>query len=329
MGVSDLTNIVVGLATIFFLWRQNEIFKKQNEIFASQSGASPMHLPNQASLRLQRYWPMLAMAFLTLSIWTALGFDHYTRTSRQSGALSLAIPWTLVVILVAVLYLSRKRIATTSIGEVGPLTILSARWGIGGDAYKDVTGIIRSHAKPGSVNLPASIGLLGDPYPHTVKRLIVEYSFARNWSVDIKENEALSLPEKDGQEQARVEMDKLKARLASITRGAGNPNRSYLEAQAFTQLSEEFAALSWVKKVAIKLLVFHGIADEITLRHVLSNLGLGPEAYILTNLISDLRTCNLLEYKTDNGALKPNPARLKDVEEIVADWNFEFKQSAL
>ena len=37
MSIGDLTGIVVALATIYFLWQQNEIFKKQNPIFAAQS----------------------------------------------------------------------------------------------------------------------------------------------------------------------------------------------------------------------------------------------------------------------------------------------------
>jgi hypothetical protein len=207
---------------------------------------------------------------------------------------------------------------------VAPLRIVSAKWGIDGDAYKDVTDIVRGHCKPGSVNIPASVGLLGNPYPGAVKRLVVTYSFARERWVEVQENKLLSLPETEGQEYSRLETEKARARLAAMTHGASDPNRSYLEAKAYTELSDEFLRLSWAMKVALKILIYHGIIDEGSLKRVMKGLGFGPEDWISIEIIRGLRNCNLLEYRPESGTLRPNPARLRDVEEITADWNFEF-----
>jgi len=78
MSISDLVGILVGLATIYFLWQQNKIFKQQNEIFTAQAGMEKMP-PEPASIRLKRYWPMFAMAALTILTWAAVGFDVYDR----------------------------------------------------------------------------------------------------------------------------------------------------------------------------------------------------------------------------------------------------------
>jgi len=76
--MSDWTGVVVGIATIYFLWQQNHIFRRQNEIFAAQSGGTQMVLP-ETSPRLRRYWPMLAMAGLALLIWAGVLYGYYDR----------------------------------------------------------------------------------------------------------------------------------------------------------------------------------------------------------------------------------------------------------
>jgi hypothetical protein len=55
---------------------------------------------------------------------------------------------------------SKNRAQTASVKPTSaeqPLAIIFAHWGIGGDAYKDVTNVVRDHAKPDSIP-PASIG---------------------------------------------------------------------------------------------------------------------------------------------------------------------------
>lgn len=80
MSIGDWTNVVVGLTSLYFLWQQNQIFRRQNEIFAVQAGASKM--PSEsAKLRIWRYWPMLAMSVMTLGMWAAVAYDIYDRHS--------------------------------------------------------------------------------------------------------------------------------------------------------------------------------------------------------------------------------------------------------
>jgi hypothetical protein len=84
MSVNDWVGIVVGFATIYFLWQQNKIFQRQNEIFAAQAG-NPLHVENSRKARLGRYWPMLAMASLALLTWSAVGYDVYDRHHPRFG----------------------------------------------------------------------------------------------------------------------------------------------------------------------------------------------------------------------------------------------------
>ncbi|MGD0669328.1 MAG: hypothetical protein ABSB23_17355 [Bryobacteraceae bacterium] len=263
---------------------------------------------------------------MTLATQAALGFfrHHEDLTALFLTALVFGS------LLCAALFIYRRRgsqgFTTEPHGNHSgaPLRIIFAKWGIGGDAYRDVTEIVRRHCKPDAVNVPASVGLLGDPYPGAPKQLNVMYSFARVHWVEVKENAPLSLPEEEGKEYSRIETEKSRTRLATATRGASDPNRSYLESKAYTELSDEFFRLSWAKKVALKILIYHGIIDEANLRLVMKGLGFGPDDWISIEIIRGLRNCNLLEYKPESGSLRPNPARLRDVEEITADWNFEF-----
>jgi hypothetical protein len=83
--------------------------------------------------------------------------------------------------------------------ETAPsLQIISARYGIGGTADKDVTGIVRELAKSGSVNIPGRQGLFngffGDPYPLVPKYLKISYSAPAESEVTFNEDAALILP---------------------------------------------------------------------------------------------------------------------------------------
>jgi hypothetical protein len=216
------------------------------------------------------------------------------------------------------LYLSNLRKKQMS----GPLVIRSAKWGIGGDAFKDVTDIVRAHAKPDSINLPASIGVFGDPYEGNPKRLRVRYSFARIHEIEVWEGKgnSLVLPEQEGQEQDRVETEKAKARLAAITRGADDPRRTPLEARAYRELDNQFKNMNWAQKVAMMLLC-DGIAHEQTLAEQMRLMGMGPKDFIMIEVVRGLRASGLVE-SSANGTLRLNQARLKDVEGIVSNWDF-------
>jgi hypothetical protein len=73
--------IINGLGGLYFPWRQNKIFERQNEIFATQAGLSQMpREPHGVSIR--RFWPMFAMTALTLVTWSGVGYDLYDRHSN-------------------------------------------------------------------------------------------------------------------------------------------------------------------------------------------------------------------------------------------------------
>lgn len=77
MSVSDYAGIFVGLATLYLLWQQNQIFRQQNAIFARQEGTI---LPaSDRAPRFRRYWPMVIMGGLTILTWAAVGYDIYER----------------------------------------------------------------------------------------------------------------------------------------------------------------------------------------------------------------------------------------------------------
>jgi hypothetical protein len=77
MSLNDWMGLIVGAATLYLLWQQNQIFRQQNAIFAKQEGATMP--PSDRAAKLKRYWPMLAMAVLMLSTWGAVGYDIYDR----------------------------------------------------------------------------------------------------------------------------------------------------------------------------------------------------------------------------------------------------------
>ena len=176
---------------------------------------------------------------------------------------------------------------------ISPLHIVSARWGIGGDAYKDVTEIVRSHAKPDSVSVPASAGLFGDPYPNTPKQLRVVYSFARQWEVSIKESETLTLPEKLGEEegnpaQYRERLDALLAKEGEVDRilGSGISDTEY---SLFVKVKAAFLALRLCDKVALCRICKAGTISSIELKISLTADGFErPEKSIEILLSKDL-----------------------------------------
>jgi hypothetical protein len=78
MTLNDLTGLLAQIVLIYLAYRQNEIFKRQNAIFAAQAGV-PM-APSEtagAPVLVRRYWPMLAMALLVLLNGAVVAYRSY------------------------------------------------------------------------------------------------------------------------------------------------------------------------------------------------------------------------------------------------------------
>ena len=78
MTAADWGGLVTGVVSVYLLWQQNQIFKRQNEIFAAQS-AGPLAPPKKRIVPFARYWPMIAMAALTVANVIAIGYGAYDR----------------------------------------------------------------------------------------------------------------------------------------------------------------------------------------------------------------------------------------------------------
>jgi hypothetical protein len=111
MSVSDLTAIIVGLVSLYLQRQQNQIFRRQNDIFSAQAGAGTSTMESNKPSTLERYWPMLAMTALTILTWGALGYDYYERHTRPITELSPGLlPWAIVCTLaLTVAYLTYER----------------------------------------------------------------------------------------------------------------------------------------------------------------------------------------------------------------------------
>jgi hypothetical protein len=86
--MDEVVGIIVGIATIYFLWKnnelskeQNQIFREQNDIFRREKTGQPMAPTPRPLTGLRRYWPMLGMAGLAVATWLAVGYDIYDRHS--------------------------------------------------------------------------------------------------------------------------------------------------------------------------------------------------------------------------------------------------------
>jgi hypothetical protein len=186
-----------------------------------------------------------------------------------------------------------------------PLTIISARWGIGGSAYTDVTDIVRAHAGPDSIDIPASIGLLGDPYQGTPKRLVVAYSFARRWEVTINESENLVLPEPRGKEQGNPDLRRAKLDTAMNAVDKVLLGVSQTEYNLFMQFKRDFLALRWCNRVALKR-ICDGTTSSLALGLGLVADGVADPDKIVGQLIGAGFVENNL------GALRPKEPRWLD-----------------
>lgn len=83
MTVSDWGGLFFGAVSVYLLWEQNQIFRRQNEIFAGQ--AEGQNVPSDLRPRsFRRYWPLIAMAVLAFLTWSAIGYDYYDRRTSAS-----------------------------------------------------------------------------------------------------------------------------------------------------------------------------------------------------------------------------------------------------
>jgi hypothetical protein len=85
----DWAGIISGLISIYLLWQQNQIFKKQNEIFAAQAGAKPMRREVPKRSMLTSRWPLLAMAALVILNAAITGYGYYERSQNDPETLRL------------------------------------------------------------------------------------------------------------------------------------------------------------------------------------------------------------------------------------------------
>jgi hypothetical protein len=203
--------------------------------------------------------------------------------------------------------------------SVTPLVILSAKWGIGGDAFKDVTEIVRAHAKSDSINIPVSIGVLHDPYPHVAKRLKVEYSFARKWWVDIPEGQNLILPETIGQEQATIETERARQRVQQIKQITASAATSATEDRVYNRLRNDFDSLSWAQKLAL-LCIYRGapLIHLDSLAQTVRSFGFGMD--IRNDILFPLLNKSTLVKMNDVKDIELHPSHHKIVEELLEKW---------
>jgi hypothetical protein len=74
-----LTDWIQTGAVIYFAWQQNQIFKRQNEIFANQVGRPATQTNTSQVLKLlERYWPMAVFVAIT-------GYDIYDRHANENA----------------------------------------------------------------------------------------------------------------------------------------------------------------------------------------------------------------------------------------------------
>jgi len=75
--MGEVSTVLTNLVTIIFLWQQNQIFKKQNEIFAVQAGLARPEMRNASRPWLKEYWPFVAWVFLAFLTLGVLGYGYY------------------------------------------------------------------------------------------------------------------------------------------------------------------------------------------------------------------------------------------------------------
>ncbi len=86
--------IIVGVFQTYLMWMQNEIFKKQNEIFEFQAGKGKLDMNENSSrsAKVKRYWPLALMALFALVSWGSVLFAYYENVYRAARILDFDQP---------------------------------------------------------------------------------------------------------------------------------------------------------------------------------------------------------------------------------------------
>jgi hypothetical protein len=83
-SITIIGGVISAASSIYFPWRQNKIFERQNAIFSAQAAQGGVVVaPDTTQHKLSRYWPMIVMLFLAVAMWGAVGFDYYDRHSTR------------------------------------------------------------------------------------------------------------------------------------------------------------------------------------------------------------------------------------------------------
>jgi hypothetical protein len=197
---------------------------------------------------------------------------------------------------------------------VASFAIVSAKWGIGGNAHKDVTDIVRSYVKADSVSLPVSKSIFGDPYPGEEKVLTVVYSVARQWEVRHKESDNLVLPEKDGEEQSRKEMEARHTQLAKIQASIQSPGEALLatltetEYRLFLSTEYQFKTLNYRSQLAARRIHQKASVPVSEFRERWETDGFGDCADVIAELIKK----SFIEQRQFAYHISPQMARFID-----------------
>ena len=210
-----MSDAILGLAGLFFLWAQNQGFRRQNDIFAITAGSEPlMPARRMSDFSLKRYWPLLAMVVLVGTQWIWFwAKDHIsTNTIRSNDSYA---PWVLGIGIALMVghtlrtnWLDKKSIQSMieSKEAIPKLTekphrlkIISAHWGVegllGGDLDRVDCLLERQSGNVFAelVGLDLFHGCIPAPGP---KRVKVKYSFDGREAVAVRqEGEFLMLPE--------------------------------------------------------------------------------------------------------------------------------------
>jgi hypothetical protein len=218
-----VTDWVQTAAIIYFAWRQNQIFERQNEIFASQAGHTAMPKTSQMPW-LSRYWPTMIMVGLV----ALTAYDIYARRGAAP-----VVPWWFYVFLLLIVAtiglvdgrLTRtKQLAGERPKEPSKLVIHWANYRAvenAGDVYQ-VGDFLRQIISGDSLvfdieNHNFVIGdknfVPHDPLPFKEKRLQVNYSYGGQpaCTTERREHGRLLLPEDSKIKWLMGEVDRLKA----------------------------------------------------------------------------------------------------------------------
>jgi hypothetical protein len=212
MPISDWVNIIEGVAIVYFAYQQNQIFKRQNEIFASQAGQRAMPDKTSRLLQLKQYWPTVVMVVLMM----LTGYDIYDRHARAS----YIIPWWsygLALLLIGAAIGTAVRRQEKPPSPISKLMIHSALYGVGDAADVVVTDKLNGITKEGLV-VPVNNNLADhDPAPNKSKRLKVEYKYDAGdpRTVIVPEHGWLMLPENPQLLKLKTDVEILQKRIDS------------------------------------------------------------------------------------------------------------------